>query len=251
MKTLALKIQYDGTNYHGWQTQKNALTIQDNIESALENITGVRIPIIAAGRTDSGVHARGQVISFELDENFNLPLNRLVNAINSKLPFDIRLVDYKAFDDKFHARFDAIAREYEYYLSTQYNLFDRYYTSYIKFPLNIDKLIETGNFFIRKDDFTTFSKFNPDNNNPVCDITECKWEKVTSTKFKLTIKSNHFLYGMVRSIVGTMIDFSREKRDFDDIEKSLLAKNRQLNSPLAPAMGLFLNRVYYPDKFNF
>lgn len=250
MPTLILKIEYDGTAYCGWQIQKHAKSIQGTLESALTALTKHRYHIIAAGRTDSGVHAKGQVASIAIEDDFPLPYDKITKAINSRLPVDIKVQSASVYDGKFSARFDAVDREYEYYLSTNYHLFERYFVSLIRFPLNIDKLFESAAFFVKDIDYTTYSKYNPDNKNPKCNVSICSWEELAPEKYKLTIKSNHFLYGMVRSIVGAMIDYARGRREKQYILSALLAKDRLLNSPLAPPQGLYLSKVYYPEKFD-
>ncbi|MBX3042106.1 MAG: tRNA pseudouridine(38-40) synthase TruA [Candidatus Kapabacteria bacterium] len=249
MKTLALKIEYDGTNYAGWQVQKNALTVQEVLESCIEAVFGIKLPTIAAGRTDSGVHALGQVVSINLESEISIPQEKILVAINSKLPLDIRIIESKIFDEKFHARFDAQFRQYKYILTTEYNLFRRNHISYIKYPINPDRLYSIANIFKRKTDFTSFSKYNPDNNNPVCDVTVCNWTESATNVYELNIRANHFLYGMVRSIVGNMIDFARNKKTELDIEKGFEIFDRNQNSPLAPPQGLYLEKVFYNNNF--
>jgi tRNA pseudouridine38-40 synthase len=248
MRTLALSIRYDGTKYSGWQVQKNAPTVQQYIENAIEKISGKRYNSVAAGRTDAGVHALGQVVSIDLKDEFNIPENKILYALNTRLPFDIQINAARIFDCKFHARFDAQFREYKYYLSNKYNVFDRYYCAYIKFPFEKELLFESAEIFKVKTDFTTFSKFNPDNNNPICNVVESKWIQVEENKFVYTVKSNHFLYGMVRSVVGAMVEIARNKRNLDDVIKSLYLKDRNLNSSLVKPNGLFLNKVYYKEE---
>ena len=249
MATLILYLQYDGTYYSGWQIQKNALTVQQVVETAIEKVTSKYYSSNASGRTDAGVHARCQVVSVKIGNEFTLPESKITVAINSKLPRDVRVIYAKIYDGYFNARHDAAQREYEYLLSTVYNPFDRLYVSHIKYPINKDLLFASAELFLGKHDFTTFSKFNPDNKKPVCDVTYCSWEGITQQKFKLTIRANHFLYGMVRSIAGAMIEIARGKRTFDEISAAFEKKDRLYNSALAPPQGLYLNKVYYPEKF--
>ncbi len=250
MPTLILKIEYDGTNYCGWQLQKHCKSVEGTLDKALMVLTNRKYNIVAAGRTDSGVHAKGQVVSIAFEGDFPLPYDKITKAINSRLPKDVKVKSASVYDGRFNARFDAIDRQYEYHLSTKYYIFERNFVSLIKFPLNIDKLFEAATFFVKDIDFTTYSKFNEDNNNPKCNVSICSWEETAPDKYKLTVKSNHFLYGMVRSLAGAMIDYARGRRDKDYIISSLYAKDRLLNSPLAPPQGLFLSKVFYPEKFD-
>lgn len=249
MATLVLYLQYDGTNYSGWQIQKNALTVQQVVESAIEKVTSKYYSSNASGRTDAGVHARCQVVSLKIGDEFTLPESKITTAINSKLPRDVRVTYSKIYEGYFHARHDAGFREYEYLLSTCFNPFERLYVSNMKYPINKDLLFAAAELFRGKHDFTTFSKFNPDNKKPVCDVTFCSWENITEHKFRLAIRANHFLYGMVRSIVGAMIEIARGKRTFNEIAVAFEKKDRLYNSALAPPQGLYLNKVYYPEKF--
>ncbi|GAB1372531.1 tRNA pseudouridine(38-40) synthase TruA [Candidatus Kapaibacterium sp.] len=245
MRTLKLIIQYDGTNYSGWQIQKNSCTIQEVLEIAIFATTGSYYNTIAAGRTDAGVHAFGQVVSVAIDDNFKIPEKRILYSFNSKLPKDIRIIECDVLDHPFHARFDAKNREYVYFLSNKYDIFSRNYTTFIKFPFDKQALIESAKVFMRKDDFTSFSKYNPDNVNPVCDITLSQWEHLDDNKMIYKVRANHFLYGMVRSLVGVMLDVAKGKRSIENVMESLAQKDRNLNSPLVKPNGLFLNKVIY------
>jgi len=248
---LGLKIQYDGTNYSGWQIQNNAISIQQRLELAVSTVIGNKVKAIGAGRTDTGVHARAQVASFNLENPIRIPPNKLSLAINSKLPYDIRIVETKMFDRDFHARFDAIAREYSYSINTKENVFNNRFSTFIKYKLDLDLLWDSAKIFRNTQDFTTFSKLNPDSNNPVCHVMTSRWDIIDSNTFVYSIKSNHFLYGMVRSILGAMIDVARGKRTLPEIEQSLTKKDRSLNSPLISAKGLILEKISYPENFDF
>lgn len=248
MRTLVLEISYDGSNYAGWQIQKNVASIQEHLENALEKISKNRYKTVAAGRTDASVHAFAQIVSVELLDSFSIPEEKIIYALNTNLPFDIRINKVKILNEKFNARFDANFREYKYFITNKYNIFERNYCTFTKYPLDLGLLNETANIFIKKTDFTTFSKYNPDNNNPVCDVVLSYWEYLGDGKFIYTVKSNHFLYGMVRSLVGTMLDIIRGKRSLENINFALNQKDRSLNSPLAKPQGLFLNKVYYTNE---
>ena len=131
-KTLAMILEYDGTNFSGWQIQPNARTIQQEIENAMKVLTGRDISIIGAGRTDSGVHANGMVAHAKIDDDFPIPENKLAIAINSRLPADVRIKKAKFFEIPFHARFDAVAREYSYAITTEETVFNRFFQTYYK-----------------------------------------------------------------------------------------------------------------------
>ena len=251
MKTLILQIEYDGTNYAGWQIQPNDTTIQGLIENALISIYGFDIGVIAAGRTDAGVHARGQVAHTKLLEDFPVPQEKIPVALNSKLPNDIRIKKAILLPNNFHARYDAAAREYSYTIITKESVFNNRFTTYFKYQFDSNILIKSAEIFLGKHDFTTFSKLNEDTKNYVCNVETCFWQKTDENKWKLTIKADHFVYGMVRAIVGALLDCARGKRTLNDIKSALKKCDRNLASPLAPPQGLILEKVYYPEKFNF
>lgn len=254
-RTLILKIEYDGTDYAGWQRQKNATSIQSEIERGIYEITGAKLIVIGAGRTDAGVHSRGQVANCKLNEDFSIPEHKIPNAINSKLRPDIRIKRAMIADFHFNARFDAIAREYSYSIIREDSVFSRRFTTRIKYPFSFDKLEESAQIFKGIHDFTTFSKHNPDTKNSVCNVKDCQWRVNSDIAnktdvFQLKIIADRFIYGMVRSLAGAMLDVARNKRTLEDLSSALLKRDRRLSSPLAPPEGLILEGVYYPERFN-
>ncbi|MGA2297091.1 MAG: tRNA pseudouridine(38-40) synthase TruA [FCB group bacterium] len=253
METLILKIEYDGTNYAGWQIQPNAVTIQEEIEKALFKICGYRINLIAAGRTDAGVHARGQVahgiIPEEQKIKFSIPDYKISHALNSNLPDDIRIISGRIVPTTFHARYDAIAREYSYSIHTANSVFLRRFSTLIKYKLDYELLKKSSEIFIGIHDFTTFSKNNEEIKNHKCNVEVCKWEQIDENRWFLKIRANRFLYGMVRALVGAMIDIAREKRTIKEIEEALKLCNRELASSFAQPQGLVLEEIFYPENF--
>lgn len=250
MQTLILQIQYDGTNYSGWQTQPNAVTIQGKICDAFAKIGLDDFPLIAAGRTDAGVHARNMTASSALTDKFPIPEDKICRALNSCLPKDIRIVDALICEGKFHARFDALSREYSYHLLTKADALKGRYAYYSPFRLDIAKLFQAAAIFRGVHDFTSFSKRNDELTCNICRIEKCYWEKQDEHHYVLRIKSTHFLYGMVRSLVGAMIDAARGKRSLQEITLALASLDRSLNSPLAPANGLIFEKADYKTKFD-
>ena len=250
MPTLILKIEYDGTNYGGWQIQPNAPSVQEEIEKVLSQLNGSHIGIVGAGRTDAGVHARGQVAHAKLESKFPVPENKIKFVLNSKLPADIRIVDAKIVNFDFHARFDAIAREYSYTITSQNSVFNRLYSTLINYKLDFNKLKISADIFAGKHDFTTFSKHNPDTKSYVCNVKKCNWKEVDENTWRLQIRSDRFVYGMVRSLVGAMIDVARGKRTIKEVKQALKDCDRSKVSPLAPAKGLVLEKIIYPKKLH-
>ncbi|MBI5326208.1 MAG: tRNA pseudouridine(38-40) synthase TruA [Ignavibacteriae bacterium] len=250
MATLILKIEYDGTNYGGWQIQPNAPSIQEEIEKVLTELVGNKIGIVGAGRTDAGVHARGQVAHAKLGAKFPVPEKKIPYVLSSKLPDDIRIVDAIIVDYDFHARFDAIAREYSYTITTNQTVFNRLFSTLLRYNLDYNLLIKSGQIFLGKNDFTTFSKYNSETRDYTCNVTICKWKKVSDDTYRLQIRADRFVYGMVRSVVGAMIDIGRGKRTIKEVKQALRVCDRSKVSPLAPAKGLVLEKIYYPNKFH-
>lgn len=249
MTTLLLLIEYDGTNYSGWQIQPNAISVQETIEQAWFKLTKQNLRIVGSGRTDAGVHSRGQVATAELREIVILE-EKLVLALNSTLPEDIRILNAKYSNEKINARFDAKSRVYEYYIGWNIDVFSRFYVTKWKKELDIAKLQESANLFIGKHDFTTFSKFNPDIRNNICIVTKSQWEQINSETLRYTIEANHFLYGMVRGLVGAMLDFERGKYGLEYLKDSLNKPDRSKYIYFAPPNGLFLTKVNYTEKIN-
>jgi len=250
MYSIVMKIEYDGSGYAGWQRQKNALSIQETIEKALKSLTGLNLSIIGAGRTDAGVHASGQVAHSRLPEMLKIPQKKLSKAINSFLPDDIRIVDSRIIDFQFHSTKDAIAREYNYFIHLIDRPLLRHFSSLIKSNIDISLLFESAKIFKGKKDFTTFSKLNKETKDYICNVKICKWSEIDEKQYKLTIRADRFVYGMVRGIVGAMIEIARGKIEITDIEKALEKKDRSFNCPMAPAKGLILTKVLYPEKIN-
>ncbi len=251
MPKLALLIEYDGTNYCGWQRQLNSLSVQQVIESAVEMIIASKLSVVAAGRTDAGVHAKGQVAHISLIEPINIPTNKIPLALNSYLPLDIRILKAVITDDNFHSRYKAVAREYSYTLTTKYSVFTRHFISYIKYKLNEKRLFKCAELFLGKHEFLNFSKKNEETKNYLCNVEKCEWEKIENNIYKLTIRADRFVYGMVRSLVGAMIDVARGRRNFSDIIDALSNTESHIISPMAPANGLVLEKVYYPVQYQF
>lgn len=254
MLSIVFLVEYDGTNYGGWQIQKNAMTIQGELQNTWEKLTNTTTNFIGAGRTDAGVHSVGQIASAKIDKII-IPVKKIALAMNSAIPKDIKISKAKYIDFPFHPRFEAIAREYNYYIGKDISIFKRNYISELKYNIDENKLFEISEIFLGSHNFTTFSKINDDIKNNNCIISKSHWEKLPNDIYKYTVVSNHFLYGMVRALVGVMIDYARGKRSLEDIQDALSKENRSLASGFAPPTGLFLNRVHYrkeiEDKLEF
>lgn len=249
MITLVLVVEYDGTNYSGWQIQPNATSVQEILEQVWFKLTNQSVKIVGSGRTDSGVHARGQVASAEISEII-IPEDKLIVALNSVLPSDIRILNAIYLQEKFNARFDAKSRVYHYYISWDVDVFSRNYITRARKQLNLELLNEAAALFLNSNDFTTFSKFNPDIKNNICIVQRSEWEQESKSSLKFIIEANHFLYGMVRGLVGAMLDYERGKYNLNYLIDCLENPDRYKYIYFAPPMGLYLYKVNYNEKIN-
>ena len=242
MSRYKITVQYDGLDFSGFQSQKNLNTIQDKIEHSLSFLNENNlIRLSGASRTDSGVHALGQVAHFDLDTD--LSLNAIKRAINARLPIEIRIIDIIEVDDQFHSRFDAIKKEYLYQCCLTDNpLLAKNHFIVKKINFEILKDLETE--LLGKHDFLSFSKFDIEKKNTICEIFKSKWT-LEDDKLFYIIEGNRFLHHMVRYLVGTMIGCMEgkiAKKDFLSLLNNPI-KNARLFK--APAHGLILNRVFY------
>ncbi len=242
MRNIKLKIEYDGTNYVGWQSQSNGKSVQTEIENCLKQILQENVSLIGAGRTDSGVHAKGQVANFK--SNTKLDLNKIQKSLNSLLPDDIKIMSIQEVPIDFHSRYSAKSRIYVYYISTFPTAIFRNYSWYVKYNLNIDLLNECSKLILGVHDFEGFSKLDEANENYLSNVFISGW--IVKKKFlKYKIEANRFLYGMVRGLVGTMVDVAREYLTIEDFKFVLDKKDRCRAGQFAPAKGLFLENIKY------
>jgi len=242
MFNYKLTIQYDGTQYAGWQIQANALTIQGVINKSIEQILQKEINLIGSGRTDSGVHALGQVANFALDSE--LDLFKFKFSLNSVLPDDISITKVESVDEKFHARFSAKRRSYIYLISNQKSpFFDRYsYTLFSGFDQ--DRINELSQALIGTQDFTSFSKTNTEVQNKICEVYEARWRRQKNF-FIFYIEANRFLYGMVRAIVGSLLKAYSPEEGMNYLQNIFNQKDRSAAADSVPAKGVFLYKVKY------
>lgn len=243
-RRFKINIEYDGTNYCGWQKQKENCSIQFLIEKAIAPLNnGELITVIGAGRTDAGVHAINQVAHFELDTK--LQFDTIKNAINARIPKDILIRHCEEVDKSFHARFSAQKRTYLYLICENPSVFYRRYTWQPKFDYDFSKLVECAKLILGEHDFTIFCSTSDESKSKVSTIYEAKWEKKGKfTCFKIT--ANRFLHSMVRMLVGTMTEVARDKYDLKEFK--LLAEGMKLEKVhiyTAPSNGLFLYNVEY------
>lgn len=242
LENIKLLISYDGTDYHGWQRQPGQRTIQGTIEEALMKILGEKINLQAAGRTDAGVHALGQVANFRA--SCRLTDSELLRALNAMLPSDIRILSVERVPMGFHARKSARSKIYRYRIkiSPIISPFDYRYVLHYPYPLDLEAMLQAASLFEREDDFSAFSSNRY--RNPVRKVLRSTLEN-TGDELVYTIEASGFLRYMVRTIVGTLIMVGRGRLKPEDIDTLFQGKKRTLLSPTAPAKGLCLVKVNY------
>ncbi len=245
-----IRLTYKGTRYHGWQYQPNALSVQEELEKAFTTILQYKTSITGAGRTDAGVHAKNYIAHFEMQNStFENNLEQLVFKLNSLLPLDISISEIWPVNKDAHARFDATKRTYHYFISYLKNPFLSD-TAWFQFSrLNIEMMNKAGKILIEYDDFTSFAKLHSDNKTNICNLVQAKWtENKTEGYYKFEIIANRFLRNMVRSIVGSMVEVGRGKLSLDELRAIIEAKDRKEGGISAPAKGLFLVNIEYPNE---
>jgi len=236
-----LKLSYNGTAYHGWQKQENANSVQSMIENALKKVTGLEVDIMGCGRTDTGVHAACYFAHFKLDDE---PDSELVYKLNSVLPNDIAIEQCKKADANFHARFDAVSREYRYFIHFQKNPFLINQSYFVSKKLDVERMNKACEILKEYDDFASFCKKGADNKTTLCQLMEAHWEELNH-QLIFTIKADRFLRNMVRAIVGAMVDVGLHKISLEDFKNIIEAKNNQFTGTSVAACGLFLWDVRY------
>jgi tRNA pseudouridine38-40 synthase len=239
-----LALAYNGKNYHGWQKQHNAHTVQQELETKLSLLLGENIETLGCGRTDTGVHAKAYTAHFDAQKPIEA-LDKMVFKLNQMLPEDIAVYNCMNVGDKFNARFDAEWREYEYHLTQVPDPFAQDLAWYQYGQLNTDKMNEAAALLLQHQNFECFSKVHTQVNNFNCEVMHAKWT-THENKLIFTIRANRFLRNMVRAIVGTLIEVGRNQLTTDQFQQILNSRNRSEAGQSVPAHGLFLTRIYYP-----
>lgn len=240
-----IDISYLGEAYHGWQVQKDVVTVQQKINEALTIILGKQTVCLGSGRTDAGVHARQQIAHFDSEEIDDLPF--IKRRFNGILPKDISINKIYAVKNDVNARFDASSRSYLYKIHQRKNPFLRGSSFFYSRDLDIEKMNKACELFQKHKDFEAFSRVKTDVNNFDCSIFEIGFER-QNDNILFHVKANRFLRGMVRAIVGTMLDIGQGKRDLIDLENILKSRDRKQAGSSVPAHGLYLNEIIYPNE---
>jgi tRNA pseudouridine38-40 synthase len=244
-----LKLAYNGATFHGWQAQKNAHSVQQEIENCLFYLLGSKnIPLTGAGRTDTGVHARNYYAHF----NYHLllsesELENLVYKLNQMLPSSIGVYDAFIVSSDAHARFSATARTYRYFICRNHDPFSVGLSWMLTIPLDIEKMKRAAGMIIQYNNFTCFAKSGAQTKTNNCIVTESEW--IESGNFLIyQTTANRFLRNMVRAMVGTLIDVGKGKITLDDFRKILEQGTRSDAGQSVPACGLFLENIEYPGS---
>lgn len=236
-------MAYNGTRYHGWQSQPNAVTVQATIEKALSTLLQTPTAIIGAGRTDAGVHAKEMYAHFDVENHIEREV--LVQKLNSLLPKDIVIYDIIPIHEEAHARFDASSRSYEYKIHTGKDIFIDDMSWQFNLPLDIEKMNEAAKILLEYTDFECFSKTHTDVHTFNCIISQAHWEKKDQS-YTFHITADRFLRNMVRAIVGTLIQIGLGKKEVVEMHDIIQSKNRSRAGFSVPAKGLYLTEIVYP-----
>lgn len=238
-----IEFAYDGTKYHGWQIQPNAESVQETLQRAMTLFMRENIELTGAGRTDAGVHASQMFAHFD----YSRPLDRekAVYKLSHILPPDIVVRRIFPVDKDAHARFDAKARTYKYYITQLPDPFMRHYTWLLSRPLDIEAMNDAAMAIMEYTDFTSFSKVNTDTKTNDCRITRAEWASLPDGRLCFTIRADRFLRNMVRAIVGTLVDVGIGKTTTDDVRKIIEKKDRCAAGQSVPGNALFLHKVEY------
>jgi tRNA pseudouridine38-40 synthase len=244
-QTIKLKLEYDGTDFVGWQYQDNGRSVQESVEKGLSQILQEEIRIVGAGRTDSGVHAKGQVASFSMESSLNC--STIVRSLNGVLPKDIVALEAEQASDGFNARYDARSRRYEYVIKNIPTAISRKYCWVIGYKLDFELMRRCLDDIRGLRDFSSFCKSDSVVKHHNCNVQDASWDKRDDVTLVLDISADRFLHGMVRALVGTMVEIGRGHRPAGDIPRILEARDRRQAGMAAPPVGLFLSEVTYED----
>lgn len=247
MRNIKLTIEYDGTNYSGWQVQnkqKSKKTIQEVLEKALSQILQERIKVVGSGRTDAGVHARGQAANYRTKSN--LGCGNIQKALNSILPFDVRIKQVKDAHPDFHARFAAQSKHYCYTIVNDSFLSPHLYryAYLVKYPLDVEKMRRASKYLLGKHNFRSFQAVDKRERGAVRKVLRLDIRKRQNLIY-VDIQASGFLYRMARNVVGTLIEVGRGRLNPKQIKEILQARSRTCAGPCAPAKGLCLKEVKY------
>ncbi len=241
MKNIKLDIQYDGTDFNGSQIQDSGRTVQGELEKSLSNLTKEKIKALFSGRTDSGVHAKHQVVNFKTEST--IPPEKFYLALKSFLPNDILVLSSEEVSIDFNSRFDARNREYRYFISNRRDLFNRKYTLFVK-DFDIDKANELNELFIKNKNYRSFCSYKSSEKTFLCDIRDIGWKK-SNDNIYFEVKANRYLHNMIRILVSTYLEYVTDRLSYDDVKRIINAKDRKFAPQTISPIGLFLWKIEY------
>lgn len=243
-----VKLAFDGTNYHGWQIQRNARTVQQVLDDAFSMILREPVRLTGCGRTDTGVHAVEFFAHFDLEKTLSEEeRTTLVFKLNGYLDDDLVIRSVFPVKPRMHARFSARHRTYEYRITRTKNPFLTRYTYYLYGPLDVELMNQGAKFLLGITDFTSFSKVSKETKTNICKVFIARWE-IYEGELVFTIRANRFLRNMVRAIVGTLLELGSGKITFEEFRQVVFSHNRSNAGDSVPAAGLFLVEVVYPEE---
>ena len=240
-----IRLKYNGSEFNGWQIQPNAYSVQETLEQKIGMLLDHDVKVIGCGRADTGVHANDFYAHFESEKEIG-NFENLKYKLNSVVPNSIAVKELRRVSYEFHARISAISRQYKYYITLSKNPFNSN-VWWVRQPLDIKEMVRAGTYILDYKDFTSFSKLHTDVKTNLCDVTQVDLTK-SGDDVVLTINANRFLRNMVRAIVGTLVEIGLGKRSSEDMKRIIEAKDRGEAGASAPAQGLFLNEIIYPEE---
>jgi tRNA pseudouridine38-40 synthase len=239
-------IEFDGTAYSGWQIQPHSPSVQQTLEEALALFLRCKVDVTGAGRTDAGVHASQMIAHFDLETPQDP--DWMMHKLNGILPQDIAVHRIWPVRPDAHARFDAVSRTYKYYVTLNKSAFHREYSWYLVNEPDFGLMNQAAEMLLSTVDFTSFSKLHTDTKTNDCRVTEAIWTPLDDGRWVFTITADRFLRNMVRAIVGTLMEVGRHKLTLEEFKKIIESKDRCSAGDSAPAQGLFLHKIVYPDN---
>lgn len=239
-------LEFDGSAYSGWQIQPHSPSVQQTLEEALALFLREKVSVTGAGRTDAGVHAAEMVAHFDLETPQDCAW--MQNKLNGILPPDIAVHRILPVKPDAHARFDATARTYKYYVTLNKSAFHREYSWYLVNEPDFELMNQAAELLLETVDFTSFSKLHTDTKTNDCKVTEARWSQMDDDRWVFTITADRFLRNMVRAIVGTLMEVGRHRLTVDGFRQIVDSKDRCSAGDSAPAQGLFLHKIVYPDN---
>lgn len=243
MQRYFIYFRYDGTNYHGWQAQPNYTTVQSVMQNAASVLLRQPVNLIAAGRTDTGVHARMMVAHFDFPHEIDA--EQLTYKLNRMLPGDISIIRTVPVSSDMHARFSPKSRTYCYYIHLQKNPFVKLYSCELHFDLDFQAMNEAANHLLKVKDFSTFCKTGSDTKTTFCHVTTAKWIQDSPDSWHFVITADRFLRNMVRAIVGTLLEVGRHRMTIERFDAAIASQKRTEAGESVPANGLFLENITY------